>query len=484
MSHYRRIAAGVVLLIGLLYGMRIPVSAAPERSLQRLAMHATTQNDITRYDDAPRYTMVGSVDVMTRTLQMRQTLEWINTTGSTVAELPFHLYANLSDFAGQTLIQRAYVAGIAIPFHYNVSHSVVTVRLPAPLRAGATVVVTLEYQTTIPMDVGKTKYGAFNDDGQTLSFASAYPLLSNWHEGIWLVTDPDTKGDLITSPIALYDVTLTMPATHQLVSTGTAITQTMQAESRTVRVVSGLQRDFTFVLTTLPVTTWMVDGTRINVYADATEVEGSVQTGVSASRALRLFNAQFGQYPYNELDIVAVDAASFYGVEYPGLLLMQAATVAKPSRLERIVVHEVAHQWFYNLVGNDVQSDAWVDEALATYAQVIYQRAFGGEAAAQDELATFQSQYDDLIERDQDGPVHQHMREYTLYSFNVLAYAKGALYYEAVRSQIGADTFGRVLKEYVAAYRYQIADSRSLYQLASDRCTCTIDTLYQTWIRP
>jgi hypothetical protein len=80
----------------------------------------------------------------------------------------------------------------------------------------------------------------------------------------------------------------------------------MQAESRTVRVVSGLQRDFTFVLTTLPVTTWMVDGTRINVYAVATEVEGSVQTGVSASRALRLFNAQFGQYPYNELDFVAV----------------------------------------------------------------------------------------------------------------------------------------------------------------------------------
>ena len=151
MSHYRRIAAGVVLLIGLLYGMRIPVSAAPERSLQRLAMHATTQNDITRYDDAPRYTMVGSVDVMTRTLQMRQTLEWINTTGSTVAELPFHLYANLSDFAGQTRIQRAYVAGIAIPFHYNVSHSVVTVQLPAALRAGATVVVTLEYQTTIPI---------------------------------------------------------------------------------------------------------------------------------------------------------------------------------------------------------------------------------------------------------------------------------------------------------------------------------------------
>ena len=163
---------------------------------------------------------------------------------------------------------------------------------------------------------------------------------------------------------------------------------------------------------------------------------------------------------------------------------MQAATVAKPSRLERTVVHEVAHQWFYNLVGNDVQTDAWVDEAIATYAQVIYLRAFEGEEAAQSELASFQQQYDNLIERELDGPVDQHMRTYTLYSFNVLAYAKGALFYEALRMQIGTDSFGRVLQKYVATYRYQIADSDSLYELATNQCTCALDTLYRTWIRP
>ena len=484
MSHSRRMYAGTVVIVAMLMYMGMQVGAAPERSLQRLAMHPTTQNDIVRHDDAPRYTMVGSVDVRTRTLQMRQTLAWVNHTGASIRELPFRLYANLSDFAGQTRIQRAFVDGIDTPFHYNLSHSVVTLRLPTAVRHGATGVVTLEYQTSIPRDVGQTKYGAFNDDGRTLSFASAYPLLATWQDGMWHITDPDTKGDLVNSPIAMYDVTLTIPATHQLVSTGTAITQTITGDTRTVRVVSGLQRDFTFVLTTLPVTTRMVDGTRINVYADADEVEGSAQTIHYASRALRLFNAQFGQYPYNELDIVAVDAASFYGVEYPGLLLMQAATVANPSRLERIVVHEVAHQWFYNLVGNDVQTDAWVDEAIATYAQVIYLRAFEGEEAAQSELASFQQQYDNLIERELDGPVDQHMRTYTLYSFNVLAYAKGALFYEALRMQIGADSFARVLQEYVATYRYQIADSDSLYELATNQCTCALDTLYRTWIRP
>jgi aminopeptidase N len=182
--------------------------------------------------------------------------------------------------------------------------------------------------------------------------------------------------------------------------------------------------------------------------------------------------------------VVAVDSGSFYGVEYPGLILMQDRTVASGKRLESTVVHEVAHQWFYNLVGNDVQAEPWVDESLATYAQVIYRRAYGGEDAAQRELAELQQQYDRLIERELDGPVHQHMRAYTLYTFNVLAYAKGALFYEALRAEIGSDAFDRMLTNYVTRYRYTMADSTSMRDVATTICACAVDALFATWIHP
>ncbi len=480
-----RLIIHLVAIMGILLILNPKQVEASAYSQQNLAMHATAQNDIAQAGDVPLYTSVGTVDVQTRTVQMEQQLHWINTTGSVVTRLPFHLFANLPDFAGQTRIVRARVNGSTVGYLLNQTGTIVEVLLPQPLAVANSIVVTLDYRTTIPAGLGQSKYGAFNDDGRTLSFASAYPLLAMSQGGMWQTADPDTKGDLVNSPMALYDVTLTIPSSHQLVSTGTMIQQQRNETTDTVRIVSGLQRDFAFVLTTLTPVITMVDGTRIRVYAAADEShQGAAQTLYYATQSLRLFNARFGQYPYNELDFVAVDAASFYGVEYPGLLLIQDRTMASGKRLESTVVHEVAHQWFYNLVGNDVQADAWVDESLATYAQVIYRRAFGAAAAAQRELAEFQRQYDLLIKRELDGPVHQHMRDYTLYSFNVLAYAKGALFYEALRTSIGADQFDRMLRQYVARYRYGIADSHSLQAVANDACSCSIDTLYQTWIQP
>ena len=54
---------------------------------------------------------------------------------------------------------------------------------------------------------------------------------------------------------------------------------------------------------------------------------------------------------------------------------------ATPSRL--VLVHEVAHQWFYGMVGNSQFRDPWLDEAFATWAEAVVdeQSAFGYEAA-------------------------------------------------------------------------------------------------------
>ena len=100
------------------------------------------------------------------------------------------------------------------------------------------------------------------------------------------------------------------------------------------------------------------------------------------------------------------------------------------------------------------------------------------------ELAELQRQYDRLIERELDAPVHQHMRDYTLYTFNVLAYAKGALFYEALRNDIGPDAFDRMLLQYVNRYRYTSADSTSMRDIATTICACSVDALFATWIHP
>ena len=49
--------------------------------------------------------------------------------------------------------------------------------------------------------------------------------------------------------------------------------------------------------------------------------------------------------------------------------------------MEKVIVHETAHQWWYGLVGNDQIDEAWLDESLATYSEVIYTSEIYGKDA-------------------------------------------------------------------------------------------------------
>jgi aminopeptidase N len=307
-------------------------------------------------------------------------------------------------------------------------------------------------------------------------------MLANNLGGGWEIDVPDTKGDLVNSPVALYDVTITAPLEYSIVTTGTATSSTRTASNQQIHVVSGLQRDFMVVATTLAHVSTTVDGTTLNVYYPNGNVRGGYLALKFARQAVHLYNGMFGQYPYNELDMVAVDAGTFYGVEYPGLLLFDQRLFSKAWFFESIVAHEVAHQWFYNVIGNDVQTHAWVDESFATYAQVLYREKIWGASAATIERTGFVNQYAKLQARNSDGPIEQHMREFTLYSYNVLVYAKAALYLDAVRAQVGPEVFGQAMRDYYAAHRYEVVDGTAFVGAVQSACNCDIQPLYNRWV--
>jgi aminopeptidase N len=65
-------------------------------------------------------------------------------------------------------------------------------------------------------------------------------------------------------------------------------------------------------------------------------------------------------------------------MEYPGLIMAYGPLGSDGggagSYSEYVVAHEVGHQWFYSLVGNDEVHDPWLDEALATYTDMLFLR--------------------------------------------------------------------------------------------------------------
>ena len=95
-----------------------------------------------------------------------------------------------------------------------------------------------------------------------------------------------------------------------------------------------------------------------------------------AVESFELYSNLIGEYPYEELDMVSVFMET--AMEYPGLLMIGYPD-ASPEALKNLdeekrydhieahISHEVAHQWFYSVIGNDPYNEPWLDESFAEF---------------------------------------------------------------------------------------------------------------------
>jgi hypothetical protein len=117
-------------------------------------------------------------------------------------------------------------------------------------------------------------------------------------------------------------------------------------------------------------------GGRTTVVVGVAEGAGGDPQALAArnAKALDDLAAHFGEYPYARLTI-GVTAGLSGGIEFPTHIFLGSGVVTVH------LVHEVAHQWFYGLAGNDQYRDPWLDEGLATYGEsrvdgaLAYQRS-------------------------------------------------------------------------------------------------------------
>ena len=100
--------------------------------------------------------------------------------------------------------------------------------------------------------------------------------------------------------------------------------------------------------------------TTLRVY---TETVDGAETARLAADALDRLGTLYGSYPWPDLVLAEVGSASGFSMEYPAMIHLTRDKVADPY----VVIHEVAHQWFYGQLGNQQQTEPWLDEAFADF---------------------------------------------------------------------------------------------------------------------
>ena len=239
-----------------------------------------------------------------------------------------------------------------------------TLVIPGNRAAGQGVDIAMSWHLTLP--------GAVNDRvariGDAVRLGSFFPILP-WESGVGWDDEPPPPqfAEASTAPTADFDVTVTTnPADLGVLASG--------AQDRPGHWVATAVRDFAmstgrFAIATA--TAHVPDPVAVTVGASAGTGVNPAQFAAKAVDVLQTHSARFGSYAWPTYTLAITPSLSG-GIEYP-TFVMQG-----PSTIGRTTSHELGHEWFYSLVGNNQGRDPWLDEGLATYAEGRYEGTING----------------------------------------------------------------------------------------------------------
>jgi hypothetical protein len=419
-------------------------------------------------------------------------LNYANETGQALPDLVFRLYPNAERiYGGELQVASASVAGEPVDAEIFLSDRTgLRLTLPEPLLPEQATFVEIEFSGEVPVDrAGQGGvYGTFNYDSaaEVLVLANGYPILAAWEKGNWQAEPVVGIGDAVVSETALYHVRVAAPPGWQVVATGIQAQEPL-GELPAFEFFSGPVREFMLVASPNFVEREAQEnGVLLRHWGlpdGAERWEAALQAAVDS---LTLFDERYGPYPYRELDIVAVPLWLAAGVEYPGLILLRQSLYQPgqntPPGLEYVTAHEVAHQWWYAVVGNDVLEDPWQDEALASFSALLYQEKFQPQAYAgtlrfyQERVAALDTENGDTgvaqpVEAFQDDPG----------AYSQVVYLKGSLFFEALSDQLGEEPFFRALQTYYDQNAYGNPPPQVLLDAFEGVCACSLEEVYQEW---
>ncbi|HEV7728288.1 MAG TPA: M1 family aminopeptidase [Modestobacter sp.] len=308
------------------------------------------------------------------------------------------------------------------------------------LAAGESTDVRLDFT----LRVGEGTFDRFGTTDGVSWWASGAPLLA-WEPGVGWARDPfvDLLGETATSPAADTTLSVEVPAEMTVLMTGDQDgpspardgRRTWTSSEPAARDVSVAVGDFTTAETT-------VDGVRVtagvlpagNDGDDGARVRAQALTDATAA-AVSALAERFGAFPYRTLTVPQLPVLGG-GIEYPSSILL----LGPPGG---VLAHEVAHMWFYGMVGNSQFRDPWLDESFASYAESVVTPVDPPEVAT-------------VVARA--GDVGGSMGEFTVDgSYVTVVYGKGAAMLLAAREAAGPAAFDAAVRCYVDARAWSIA---------------------------
>lgn len=237
-------------------------------------------------------------------------------------------------------------------------------RLGSPVPAGTSLTTTVGFRLRLPVGANE-RWGT---RPSVSWWGGGFPLLA-WERGVGWAEEPATRlfAEASTSEeFRLAALSVEAPAGDTVMATGEQRSRTTTAAGRVRSSYSaGSVRDVAVASGRLTVARGRGPGgvpVQVGVAKGMSDSPREVLQAVLSSFGDLV--GRFGPFPYSSLSVPVIPDISG-GIEFPGLFYLGH------DQLDATPSHELAHEWFYGLVGDNQARDPWLDEAFATYAEAL-----------------------------------------------------------------------------------------------------------------
>lgn len=339
--------------------------------------------------------------------------------------------------------------------NYDYSGGKLVINLESKLTKNDWINIYLEYNIDIP----KKSYDFGTLNYKQLRFADWYPMIPPYNEVTGFINNkPARNGEYFAYDISDFDFTLEYKSQQQLVVAWPSIENKISGNKLHYELRNA--RNFTWIASPyfhkISKKVW---NTVIQSFTFMHHLWESEALLDSSIEAYRLFSDIYTNLDQKVISIVEVDFVE--AMEYQNMIALWSPFYDHYNSSNRnlfipIVVHEIAHQWWYGLVGNNQAITPWLDEWFTMWSEwYFFEKMYPNDYLWWKDFRM--NRRNSQVSSSWD--INSTIYDFTSYwDYISSTYHKWVYKLEAIRKEIWDDNYFKLLKEYINNSKYKLAD--------------------------
>lgn len=440
-----------------------------------------------------------------KSLSGNESVTYVNSSKNVLKNVKFHLYPNAfrenskASVVSKSNETKAYPNGksygnITVDnikvgnenSNYEIcgeDENILNVNLNEDLYPNDKVQISLTFYVKLPNLNHRFGYG-----DNAVNICNFYPVACVYENDDFVTKLYNSNGDPFYSEVADYNVTVKYPQNLLIATSGVKVSQTTENEINTIYVQAKCVRDFAIVMSNK-------FQTKNANYKDKLDINYFYYTDESPDKTMDLINEVFnffedkvGVYPYSQISVVETNFVHG-GMEYPNIVLI-SDSLDSYDTYQMVVIHELLHQWWYSVIGNNEFDEGWIDEGLTEFCTIYFydkhpefnKNMDSMVKASTNSYTTFMRVYKDVlgsVDTSMNRPLDAFKTE-PEYVYNT--YVKGMLMFASIYNIVGEKKFVNALKYYYNSNVYEIVNEQIVINCFSKGTGKDLENIFRSWL--